>query len=41
MHNIRARLVDMEIRQRHTTDVVDISESENEDEVGHEEISCS
>ena len=37
MHNIRARLVDMEIRQRCTADVGDISDSEGEDDVGHGE----
>jgi hypothetical protein len=37
LHNIHARLVDMEIRQRCTTDVGDISESENEDDAGHGE----
>ena len=35
LHNIRARLVDMEIRQKHTVDVGDISESESEDDAGH------
>jgi hypothetical protein len=37
LHNLRARVVDMEIKQRCTTDVGDISESENEDDVGHGE----
>jgi hypothetical protein len=37
LHNIRARLVDVEIRQKHTADVGDISESENEDDAGHGE----
>ena len=37
LHNLRARIVDMEIRQRRTTDVGDISESKNEDDVGHGE----
>ena len=37
LHNIHARLVDMEIRQRHTADIEDINESENEDDAGHEE----
>jgi hypothetical protein len=37
LHNIRARLVDMEIRQRRTADIGDISESKNEDDAGHEE----
>jgi hypothetical protein len=36
MRNIRARLVDMEIKQRRTTGVGDVSESESEDEAGHE-----
>jgi hypothetical protein len=35
--NLRARMEDMEIRQRHKADVGDISESENEDDAGHEE----
>jgi hypothetical protein len=33
LHNIRGRLVDMEIRQRCSADVGDISESESEDDV--------
>jgi hypothetical protein len=37
LHDICARLVDMEIKQRRTTDVGDISESESEDDAGHEE----
>jgi hypothetical protein len=37
LHNIRARLVDMEIRQKRTADIGDISESKNEDDVGHGE----
>jgi hypothetical protein len=37
LHNIRARLVDMEIRQKCTADVGDISESKNEDDAGHGE----
>jgi hypothetical protein len=37
LHNLRAMIVDMEIRQRRTTDVGDISESENEDDAGHGE----
>ena len=37
LHNLRARVVDMEIRQRHTTDVGDISESKNEYDAGHGE----
>jgi hypothetical protein len=36
MHNIHARLVDVEIKQRRTVDVGDVSESESEDEAGHE-----
>jgi hypothetical protein len=37
MRNLRARMEDMEIRERRKDDVGDISESENEDDVGHEE----
>jgi hypothetical protein len=37
LHDIRARLVDMELRKRCTTDVEDLSESESEDEAGHGE----
>jgi hypothetical protein len=37
LHNLRAMIVDMEIRQRRKADVGDISESENEDDVGHGE----
>jgi hypothetical protein len=37
MRNLRARMEDMEIRQRRTADAGDISESENEDDAGHEE----
>jgi hypothetical protein len=37
LHNLRARVVDMEIIQRHTADVGDISESENEDDARHGE----
>jgi hypothetical protein len=37
MHNIRTRLMDIEIRQRCTADVGDISESKNEDDAGHGE----
>jgi hypothetical protein len=37
LHNLRTRVVDMEIRQRHTADVGDISEFENEDDAGHGE----
>ena len=36
MHNIHARLMDMEIKQRRTTDVGDVSESKSEDEAEHE-----
>jgi hypothetical protein len=36
MHDIRARLVDVEIKQRCTAGVGDVSESESEDEAGHE-----
>jgi hypothetical protein len=36
MHNLRARVMDMKIKQRRTADVRDVSESESEDEVGHE-----
>jgi hypothetical protein len=36
MHNIRTRLMDVEIKQRRTAGVGDVSESESEDEVGHE-----
>jgi hypothetical protein len=36
MRDIHARLVDMEIKQRRTTGVGDVSESESEDEAGHE-----
>jgi hypothetical protein len=36
MHNIRARLLDVETKQRHTVGVGDVSESKSEDEVGHE-----
>jgi hypothetical protein len=35
MRNLRARMEDMEIRQRRKADVGDISESENEDDAGH------
>jgi hypothetical protein len=37
LHNIRARLVYMEIKQRRTADIGDVSESENEDDAGHGE----
>jgi hypothetical protein len=36
MRNLRARMEDMEIRQRRKADVGDISESEDEDDAGHE-----
>jgi hypothetical protein len=36
LHDIRARLVDMEIKQRCTTDARDVSESESENEAGHD-----
>jgi hypothetical protein len=36
MHNIHTRLVDVEIKQRHTANVGDVSESESEDEARHE-----
>jgi hypothetical protein len=36
MCNIHTRLMDMEIKQRCTTDVRDVSESESEDEARHE-----
>jgi hypothetical protein len=36
MHDIRARLMDMEISQRHTDDVGDCNDSKSEDEDGHE-----
>jgi hypothetical protein len=34
LHDIRTRLVDMEIRQRCIADVGDVSESESKDEAG-------
>jgi hypothetical protein len=37
IHDLRARVVDMEIKQRCTTDIGDVSESEREDEAGHRE----
>jgi hypothetical protein len=37
MHNIFSRLVDMEIRQKCTADVGDISEFESEDDAEHGE----
>jgi hypothetical protein len=36
MHDLRTRLVDVDIKQRHTADVGDVSESESEDEARHE-----
>jgi hypothetical protein len=36
MRDLRARLEDMETKQRHTAGVGDVSESESEDEAGHE-----
>jgi hypothetical protein len=36
MCDLRTRLEDMETTQRHTTDFGDVSESESEDEAGHE-----
>jgi hypothetical protein len=36
MHDLRARVVDMEIKQRCTTGVGDVSDSESENEAGHE-----
>jgi hypothetical protein len=36
MFDIHTRLLDMEVAQRHTTGVGDVSESESEDEAGHE-----
>ena len=37
MRDIHARLMDMETTQRHTTNVGDVSDSESENESGHEE----
>jgi len=37
LHDIHARLVDMEIKQRRTANVGYVTESESEDDVGHEE----
>jgi hypothetical protein len=37
VHNLRARMEDMETSQRRKADAGDISESENEDDVGHGE----
>jgi hypothetical protein len=37
MHDIRARLVDVEIKKRRTADIGDVSEFEREDDTGHEE----
>jgi hypothetical protein len=36
MHDLCTRLMDMEIKQRRTTGVGDVSDSESEDEAGHE-----
>jgi hypothetical protein len=36
IHDLRARVVDMEIKQRCTAGVRDLSDSKSEDEVGHE-----
>jgi hypothetical protein len=36
IHDLRARVVDMEIKQRRTTGVGDVSDFESENEVGHE-----
>jgi hypothetical protein len=36
MHNLHARFMDMEIKQRCTASVGDVSEFESEDEAGHE-----
>jgi hypothetical protein len=41
LHDIHARLVDVEIKQRRTTDIGDVSESESEDDAGHEEEEIS
>jgi Mn-dependent DtxR family transcriptional regulator len=38
MHELRARLDDMETAQRHTVDAGDISEAESEDEAENEEV---
>jgi hypothetical protein len=37
LHDIHNRLIDVEIKQRHTADIIDVSESEREDDAGHEE----
>jgi hypothetical protein len=37
IHDLHAKFVDMEIKQRHTTSIGDVSESKREDEAGHEE----
>ena len=37
LHDICTRLMDVEIKQRRRADIGDVSESESEDEVGHEE----
>jgi hypothetical protein len=36
IHDLRARVMDIKIKQRRTTNVGDVNESESEDEVGHE-----
>jgi hypothetical protein len=37
IHDLHTRVMDMEIKQRHTADIGDVSESESEDEDGHGE----
>jgi hypothetical protein len=37
LHDIHSRLMDVEIKQMHTTDIGYVSESEIEDDVGHDE----
>jgi hypothetical protein len=37
LHDIRTRFMDVEIKQRCIADIGDVSESEREDEAGHEE----
>ena len=41
LHDIHTRLVDVEIKQRRTTDIGDVSESEREDDARHEEEEIS
>jgi hypothetical protein len=36
IHDLRARVVDMEIKQRGAASVGDLSDSESENEAGHE-----